>query len=924
MSGAILPDKIGHYQIFKSLGRGGMGEVFLAYDPVCKRLVALKQIRPELKDHPIMQERFLREARVAAQLTHPSIIPIFSIDPSLEKTYYTMPYVEGETLKQILKQSAEEEKDGEVQHPIGCSILALTRIFLAVCEAIAYTHSKMIVHRDLKPDNIIVGKYGEVLLLDWGLADFIGKSEKFDEHEDEEQSHYKDLTRPGKIPGTLNYIAPERMRGDPSHVAMDIYSLGVILYQLLTLRIPFQRSSVKNFQKTMHLETVVDPLEIAPYRDIPQHLADIAKRCLHYSPENRFHSVDEMITELKSFLEGKPEWIPAAELRIDQSNDWEFQENVLFARHTAITRSPEVMEWVNLMISKGSFSGNTKLETRIKMSKECQGVGLLMGIPEALERKGFSEGYCLWIGTECRLFHSDVEVMTMPNISIDDQQWHEICLEKMDNHFFFFIDQQKACHYISHVPLAGTHLGLVCRDRDFEIGPFKISVGSQNAMINCLAIPDVFLANRNYAKALLEYRRIASSFSRRAEGREAIFRAGVTLLEQAATLKKKKEKEHLHLLAFDEFSQLRFTPGAPLEYLGKSLVYKASKEIEEEIKCLELCLRKYPKHPLLRLIREHVTFRLHETASRERIPAYHFALLTLRHLPQLFHSQDHAQLISSLKTHLEKPPFFLFAEPEIENLACQLSFWLNKPITLIEMIETSSSPALIANALFALLMMEKKEWVEENLHFLEDEQETAFIQIAFLSFTKGVAFALNALSQYASSTSDAQMRCAYFLFDQALLKGKSKDSLPYFNSFPQTPFLDALHIETCLMQGKFKEAQNILETYSPEILSDEYSPLFIPMGCYLAHEEGEKIARSHFGGSIDLPHPPTTLLLSDYLRGKMDEKKGWMAQAFIWEKIALFRQMALYYHCARIPKKEKEFAKHLKKELKKRELQNSL
>ena len=265
-----LPEKIDHYQILKSLGKGGMGEVFLAYDPFCKRQVALKQIRGELKDHPIMKERFLREARVAAQLTHPSIIPIFSIDPSPEKTYYTMPYVEGETLKQILKQSIQEEREGEVQHPIGSSILALTRIFLSVCEAIAYTHSKGIVHRDLKPDNIIVGKYGEVLLLDWGLADFIGKTETFAEEEEEAEADYIDLTRPGKVPGTLNYIAPERVRGESSQASTDIYSLGIILYQLLTLRVPFNRVSVKNFRKSMHLEKLTDPVEIAPYRDIPK------------------------------------------------------------------------------------------------------------------------------------------------------------------------------------------------------------------------------------------------------------------------------------------------------------------------------------------------------------------------------------------------------------------------------------------------------------------------------------------------------------------------------------------------------------------------------------------------------------------------------------------------------------------------------
>ena len=436
---------IGHYQVIKSLGKGGMGEVFLAYDPVCKREVALKQMRPDLKAHPIIKERFLREAYVAAQLAHPSIIPIFSIDPS---NYYTMPFVEGETLKTILKVSLEEEKEGEVQHPIGSSILALARIFLAVCEAIAYTHSRGIVHRDLKPDNIIVGKYGEVLLLDWGLADFIGKTEKIEESDDEDKD-YKDLTRPGKVPGTLNYIAPERVRGEPSTAAMDIYSLGVILFQLLTLRVPFSRTTVKDFRKTMHLETIPDPLEVAPYRDIPQHLADIAKRCLHMAPGERFQSVDEIIAELKSFLEGKPEWTFSEELRTGVASDWEFQENVLFARHTAITRSPEVMQWVSLMISSSSFSGNTKVETRIRLGKEGQGVGILIGIPEALERKDLSEGYCLWLGKECRLFRQDIEVMPIPEVRIDDQAWHAIALEKIDQHLFVYVDGKKVCHYVA-------------------------------------------------------------------------------------------------------------------------------------------------------------------------------------------------------------------------------------------------------------------------------------------------------------------------------------------------------------------------------------------------------------------------------------------------------------------------------------------
>ncbi len=576
------------------------------------------------------------------------------------------------------------------------------------------------------------------------------------------------------------------------------------------------------------------------------------------------------------------------------------------------------MEWVSLMISQASFSGNTKIETRIKMSSESQGVGVLLGVPDAIERKEFNEGYCVWLGKQCRLFHNNVEVMAVPDYAIDDNVFHDIRIEKVDNHLFIFIDNKKICHYISHIPLAGTHLGILCRDADFDMGRLKVMAGSQNVMVNCLAVPDAFLANKNYTKALLEYRRIASSFQGRTEGREAIFRAGITLLEDAETRRKKEEKERLHLLALEEFSKLRYTPAAPLEYLGKSLVYKATGEIEEEIKCLELCIRKYPKHPMLPLIREHITFRLHETSSRQRIAAYHFALLALRHLPQIFHSQDHERLISSLKRHLEKLPFFLLPDASEEHLACQLAFWLLKPITLVEMIETSRSSAVIANALYALLAMGRDEWALENLHYLQDEKETALIHIALLYFKKGPKAALDALSkQFSAAESNAEMRCAYFLFDRSLLDGKSEEILPYFQCFPNTPSLDSLQISSYLMQGALKKAQAPLEAYTPEILSDEYSPLFVPMGCYLLQAEGEQIALSHFSGSIDLPHPPTTMLLSYYLRGKIGDRKGWITQAFAWEKISLFRQLCLYYHCAKNPEKGLEFSKRLKTQLRK-------
>jgi serine/threonine protein kinase len=161
------------YQVIKSIGKGGMGEVFLAYDPNYGRYLAIKRIRSDLIENKAIFNRFIKEARITSQLTHPAIIPIYAIRDEAEMAYYTMPYVEGDTLKQILIRTKKQQQQGEELDHIGGSIPALMRIFLNVCQAVAYAHTKRVLHRDLKPENIIIGRFGEVFMLDWGLAQLI-------------------------------------------------------------------------------------------------------------------------------------------------------------------------------------------------------------------------------------------------------------------------------------------------------------------------------------------------------------------------------------------------------------------------------------------------------------------------------------------------------------------------------------------------------------------------------------------------------------------------------------------------------------------------------------------------------------------------------------------------------------------------------
>jgi eukaryotic-like serine/threonine-protein kinase len=769
-----LPNLIGPYGIVQSLGKGGMGEVYLAKDPMCGRHVALKRIRPELRLNKTIQNRFLREAQVASALSHPSIVPILAIQTIPPDVYYTMPYVEGVTLRQILRTNREPGS-----HPVVKSIPSLARIFLQVCEAVAYTHSKGILHRDLKPENIIVGKYGEVMILDWGIADFIDQIGK-DEPLPENKISGEDLTRPGKITGTLAYMAPERLTGKSSSVQTDLYALGVILYQMLTMQLPFQRKTIAAFRKQVHNEQLIDPVEMAPYRDIPHQLAEVCRRCLARSEAERYPNAEALIGEIKSYVEGRPEWILAAELKPDRKDDWQFQENILLAKNIAITRSIDVTEWAELMISKAAFADNMRLEAEVRLSEKGHGLGFLLSVPE--ERHSLEEGYCLWIGhAACKLFRNNVQLLESK--ILQPKTWHQITIEKVDDHLKFFVDGKLKLNFASHLPLAGNHVGLIHKDGDFELKNLKIFDASHNAMIGCLAVPNAFLSHRLYDTALQEYRRIGQSFPGRMEGREALFRAGLTLIEKARA----EENDQLYHLALKEFEKLYKTPGAPLEYLGKSLVYEALGDVEEEAKCLELALRKFPTHPLLSMLKEHIVYRMHESSLNNREAAYRIILLAIRHIPDLLGNTDTRHLIDSLEENWETLPFIEKSEDRLNSIAILLAFWLAKVPILVEIAQSvRDNEILFNNALVCLQELEASDALEKFLPKKPRKKKTLVVWNALTSEKLSEAKAVfdkfpEAISQ---DTSPLHFPYGAYLF---LTEGREA-AFRHFGSVLETPY----------------------------------------------------------------------------------------------------------------------------------------
>ncbi|HEY1691687.1 MAG TPA: protein kinase [Polyangiaceae bacterium] len=218
------------YVVLERLGEGGMGEVRLCHDELLGRDVARKQMRRAIACHPDLQARFLREARVQARLEHPSIVPVYDLDVESGAPFFTMKRVRGSTLGEILARLAARESDAVESY----SRHRLLAAFASVCLTVELAHESRVVHRDLKPDNVMLGSYGELYVLDWGIAKIADEPARAPRH-DAEQGAVR--TRTDSFLGTPGYMAPEQLE-EPSGVdaRADVYALGAILFEIVTLQ----------------------------------------------------------------------------------------------------------------------------------------------------------------------------------------------------------------------------------------------------------------------------------------------------------------------------------------------------------------------------------------------------------------------------------------------------------------------------------------------------------------------------------------------------------------------------------------------------------------------------------------------------------------------------------------------------------------
>jgi serine/threonine protein kinase len=279
----MIGTTVGNYRIVARIGAGGMGEVFLAEDTRLERKAAIKFLPIEMATDPERRQRFLKEARAASALNHPNVCVVYDVGETDDGLpFIAMEFIEGGSLDHVL------EKRGRLPIP------QVVDLAVQVADALDAAHSSRIVHRDIKPANISLNERGQVKVLDFGLA----KRLATESHDALGTTAMMQQTQEGSVVGTPRYMSPEQALGKPLDHRSDLFSLGVVLYELMTEQAPF---GGKNFAEILNNIVHSQPTAIARLNyDAPPELERITLKCLQKSPDRRYQSARELMIDLQN------------------------------------------------------------------------------------------------------------------------------------------------------------------------------------------------------------------------------------------------------------------------------------------------------------------------------------------------------------------------------------------------------------------------------------------------------------------------------------------------------------------------------------------------------------------------------------------------------------------------------------------------
>ena len=295
---------------------GGIGHVWLAHDRVLDREIALKELKADQAGSETNRRRFFREAQITAQLTHPGTVAVYDYVEDGERSYYTMKFVRGRTLTEVISEYHSRRRDAAEQG-VTPPLIQLLNQFVSVCNTIAFAHSRGVVHRDLKTENVVVGNFGEVIVLDWGLARRLEKHENAAEGKpdeltatvmlDERAAATSSQTMQGDKLGTPAYMSPEQARGEVDLIdeRTDVYGLATILYEILVGDPPFLGKSIVAVLESVIHDTPRPPGDCVD--GVPRELEQICLRGLSKKREDRQQSAGAMAEEIQFWIAERAE-----------------------------------------------------------------------------------------------------------------------------------------------------------------------------------------------------------------------------------------------------------------------------------------------------------------------------------------------------------------------------------------------------------------------------------------------------------------------------------------------------------------------------------------------------------------------------------------------------------------------------------------
>jgi serine/threonine-protein kinase len=295
-----LPQGLAKYSNFRDMARGGSAVLRTCFDRITGRTIVIKTLLPEFRHDEKENRRLLREARVTAQLQHPNTVPVYEIGrDAAEGLYFTMKRVSGENLFEILKRIARGDAATIAAFPLRRRL----EIVAGAAQALMYAHARGVIHRDVKPENIWVGNFGEVILLDWGVAKVWGQPDDAPQHPSlaRPSESLQALTMAGDRPGTPLYMSPEQVNVNRAVIdeRSDVFSTGVVLYEVAALREPFRgRVIQETFENIIH-DHPPPPSKASPDRGIPPRLDEVVTKAIAKTPADRYQTMRDLLEAIR-------------------------------------------------------------------------------------------------------------------------------------------------------------------------------------------------------------------------------------------------------------------------------------------------------------------------------------------------------------------------------------------------------------------------------------------------------------------------------------------------------------------------------------------------------------------------------------------------------------------------------------------------